>query len=83
MLCTGFLELRIVAAVELHTLLFNVGNFHHHVIEKLAIMGDQQQGSGIALKPRLEPDHRIEVEMVGRLVEQQQVGPAHQRTRQI
>ena len=31
---------------------------------------------------RLEPGHRLDVEMVGRLVEQQHVGLRHQRARQ-
>ena len=38
---------------------------------------------GIARQPVLEPEHRVEVEMVGRLVEQQQVRAAHQRLREI
>ena len=46
-------------------------------------MRDQQQRSRIALQPVLEPEHGVEVEVVGRLVEQQQVGAAHQRLREI
>jgi hypothetical protein len=46
-------------------------------------MGDQQQRSRIFRQPVLEPQHGIEVQMVGRLVEQQQVGAAHQRLRKI
>ena len=35
------------------------------------------------LQPLLEPHDRVEVEVVGRLVEQHQVGGAHQRLRQV
>ena len=37
----------------------------------------------IAAEPALEPDDRVEVEVVGRLVEQQQVRRAHQRAREV
>ena len=38
---------------------------------------------GIALEPVLEPDDGVEVEVVGRLVEQQQLRRAHQRLREV
>ncbi len=37
-------------------------------------MADQDQGAAIIAQKPLEPQRRLEVEMVGRLVEQQQVG---------
>ena len=46
-------------------------------------MRDQEQRARIARQPPLEPQHRVEVEMIGRLVEQQQVGAAHQRLCEI
>ena len=52
-------------------------------VEKVAVVGDQQQRAGIAAEPVLEPQHRVEVEVVGRFVEQQQVGAAHQRLREV
>ena len=42
-------------------------------VEEVAVMGDQQQRPGIGLEPLLEPDHRVQIQMVGGLVEQQQV----------
>ena len=39
--------------------------------------------SGVALQPGLEPDERVEVEVVGRLVEEHQVGQAHQSAREL
>ncbi len=46
-------------------------------------MADHYHGSLIALEPRFQPDQRVEVEVIGRLVEQQQVGRAHERARQL
>ncbi len=38
---------------------------------------------GYLAEPVFEPQHGIQIEMIGRLVEQQQVGAAHQRLREI
>ena len=46
-------------------------------------MADHDHRAGVALQPRLEPDERVEVEVVGRLVEQHQVGRAHQRAGEL
>ena len=46
-------------------------------------MGDQDQRALIALQPLLQPDHRIEIEVVGRFIEQQQIGAADQRLGQV
>ena len=45
-------------------------------------MRDQDQRAGVAREPRLQPHQRVEVQVVGRLVEQHQVARAHQRARQ-
>ena len=52
-------------------------------VEELAVVADHDHRAGVALQPGFEPDQRVEVEVVGRLVEQQQVGRAHQRARQL
>src|SRR5688572_32427131 len=52
-------------------------------VEELAIMRYQEQRARIARQPPLEPQHRVEVEMICRLVEQQQLGAAHQRLCEI
>ena len=52
-------------------------------VEEFPVVGNQQQGARVSLQPVFQPDHRIQVEMVGGLVEQQQVGTAHQRARQV
>ncbi|MOA35061.1 hypothetical protein D3C78_1564860 [compost metagenome] len=46
-------------------------------------MRDHDERAGIALEPILQPDDRVQVQVVGGLVQQQQVGRAHQRLRQV
>jgi hypothetical protein len=60
-----------------------VGDLVDHRVEEVAVVGDQHQGAAVVAEPLLEPDHRVEVEVVGGLVEQQQVGAAHQRLGQV
>ena len=42
-------------------------------------MRDEHDGAGIVGEKRFEPRHRLDVEMVGRLVEQQQIWLRHER----
>ena len=50
-------------------------------VHELAIVRRHQQRAGARLQERLEPDDRLDVEMVGRLVHQQDVGLAEQHAR--
>ena len=77
------LEVGIAAGVEAELLLLDVGDMGDAGVEELAVVRDQQQRAAVVAQPGFEPDHRVEVEVVGRLVEQQQVGAAHQRLRQV
>ena len=43
-------------------------------VEQVAIVADDQDGVGVAAQIAFEPDRPFEVEIVGRLVEQQQLG---------
>ena len=54
-----------------------------HRVEEFAVVADHDHRAAVALQPGFEPDQRVEVQVVGRLVEQQQVGRAHQRARQL
>src|SRR6185503_11374924 len=47
--------------------------------EEGAVVGDEEDGSGVGLEVLLQPANRVDVEMVGGLVEQQQVRLRHQR----
>ena len=50
-------------------------------VHELAVVRGHQQRAGQRLEERLEPDDRLDVEVVGRLVHQQDVGPAEQHAR--
>ncbi|MCY1354510.1 hypothetical protein D9M69_408900 [compost metagenome] len=79
----GALEGRIAAAVEGQLALLEVRHVIDHTVEEIAVVGDQQEGAGVAFQPVLEPEDGVQVEVVGRLVEQQQLGRAHQRLGQV
>ena len=49
------------------------------VVEEVAVMGDHDHGAGIVAQMMLEPSHALGVEMVGRLVEQENVGLGEQQ----
>ena len=69
------LERDAAAAVELEDPLGDV-------VEEVAVVGDRDDGAGVLLQEPLEPLDALGVEVVGRLVEQQQVGPAEQQPAQ-
>ncbi|CQR23523.1 Uncharacterised protein [Yersinia enterocolitica] len=46
-------------------------------------MGDQHQCTGVAFQPFFQPDNGIQIQMVGRFIEQQQVRAAKQRLCQV
>ena len=77
------LEGAVVAAVAGELAVFDVQGDVGHGVEKLAVVADHQHGAGVFFQPGFQPHQRVEVEVVGRFVEQQQVGRAHQRAREL
>ena len=55
----------------------------HGTVEEVTVVGDEEGRAVAAHEPLLEPHHRVEIEVVGRLVEEQQVGAAHQGLREV
>ena len=53
-----------------------------HVVEEVAIVGDGDDGARVVLEDALEPRDRFGIEVVGGLVEQQEVGPRQQQPAQ-
>ncbi len=53
-----------------------------HAVQKVAVVRDQDDSARIVCQVILEPVARLEVEMVGRLVEHQKFRAAHQQFRQ-
>jgi len=71
-------ECTVVAGVAAHRSIRYMPGRFGGAVEKFTIVRDQDHSRRLALEPRLEPDHRVEVEMVGGLVEQQQIGRTEQ-----
>ncbi len=53
-----------------------------HVVEKVAIVRDGEHRAGVVLEELLQPQHRLGIQVVRRLVEQQQVGRLEQQAAQ-
>ena len=62
---------RIIALVGNAAAAIEFENPARHIVEEIAIVGDDQDGAGVLAQVPFEPVHRLGVEMVGRLVEQQ------------
>ncbi len=52
------------------------------IVEEVAVVGDDQDRAGIVAQMPFQPVHQLGVEMVGRLVEQQQIGLVEQQPAQ-
>ena len=77
------LEARVVARITLEPLRVDVDDHVHHAVQEIAVVRDDEKRPGVAFEPVLEPEDGVEVEVIGRLVEEQQVRGAHQRLRQV
>ena len=53
-----------------------------HVVKEVAIVRHSDDGSRIVLEEPLEPRHRLGIQMVGRLIEEQQIGRQQQQPAQ-
>ena len=80
---TGALEGCVTAAVERDFALIDVGDVVHHGIEKIPVVGYQQQGARVAFEEVFEPQNGIKVQVVGRFIEQQQIRRTHEGLRQV
>ena len=67
-------ELVVVAGVEPEALVPDFGDLVDRDVEKVAVVRDQHEGVRIVLQIFFQPVAGFEIEMVRRLVEQQQVG---------
>lgn len=65
---------RVVALVRVEAASVDLGDPLRDVVEEVAVVGDGDDGAGVALEVLLEPEDGLGVEVVGGLVEQQQVG---------
>ena len=72
------LETGVVTGIKLRLALVQVQRMRGHAIEEFTIVRNQQQGARIFQQPLLQPQHGIQIQMVGRLVQQQQIRRRHQ-----
>ncbi len=77
------LEAAVVAAVALELGVLDVHGDVGHRVEEFAVVADDEQGAGVALKPGLQPHQGVQVQVVGGLVEQQQFARAHEGAREL
>ena len=59
----------------------DLGDARHHPVHELAVVRGHEEGAGVGLQEALEPEDRLEVEVVRGLVHQQDVGTAEQHAR--
>ena len=76
------LEGAVVAGVKIQLTLLDVGDLADDGVQEVAVVGDQQEGAGIVAQPGLQPDDRVEIQVVGGFVEEHEVGAAHEGARQ-
>jgi hypothetical protein len=77
------LEGRVVAGVEREFCRLDVRDVGDAAVEEVAVVRHHQQRAAVIRQPLFEPDHGVEVEVVGRFVEQQQVGAGDQRLGEV
>ncbi len=70
---------RVVALVADQAAAVDLGDPLGDVVEEVPIVGDGDDGAGVGREVLLEPEHALGVEVVGGLVEQQQVGLGEQQ----
>ena len=78
----GRLEPVVVAGIKGQLAVFQMQNFPGHPVQQVAVVADQQHRARIISQIGFQPKGRLEIEMVGRLVQQQQVGFGEQQRRQ-
>jgi hypothetical protein len=77
------LEGAVVARVRGEALVLHVNDLVGYGVQHLAVMRDDHDRARERPQPVLEPEHGIEVQVVGGLVQQQQVGTAHEAAREV
>ena len=77
------LERRVIPRIQLGPALFYREDVPDGAVEKIPVVRDREQRARIIAQPLLEPDHRIQIEVVGGFIEQQQVRAAHERAREL
>ena len=77
------LEVGVAAAVFVELAVLDVDDAVHHGVEEVPVVGDQHQRALVALEPLLQPDDGVQIQVVGRFIQQQQIGATQQRLGQV
>ena len=72
----------VIAGVDDDLAAIDLRDLGHDAVHEFAVVRRHQQRAGVRLEEVLQPDDRFDVEVIGRLVHQQHVGPAEQHARQ-
>ena len=75
-------KLVVAAGVERQLAFAQVQDGVDRIVQKPAVVADDQRRMRVFLEPRLEPERALEVEVVGGLVQQQQLGLREQSRRE-
>ncbi len=74
---------RIIAGVRHQFVLFEVHHMRGDTIHEIPVVGNEQQGARVTGQPILQPQTGIQIQVVGGLVQQQQIRRPHQRLGQV
>jgi RNase P/RNase MRP subunit p29 len=74
---------RVVAGIELRLAVVQLHDARDDAVEEIAVVGDGQDGPLKFFNIALEPFHRVHIEVVRRLVEQQDIGLLEQQPREV
>ena len=72
----------VVALVGIELAAVDLANPLGHVVQEVAVVRDGHDGAGIAVEELLQPEHALGVQVVGGLVQKQQVGRLEQQAAQ-
>ena len=75
----GFHEVVVVARIDRDLAVVQVGHVGADLVQEVAVVGDDDHGALALVDHVLQPADGVDVEVVGRLVEQQDVGIGEQR----
>ncbi|TWG79689.1 hypothetical protein L602_000600000890 [Cupriavidus gilardii J11] len=76
-------EQAVVAAVAPQLLVLDMDRDGADRVEEFAVVRNHHERARVARQPVLQPHDGVQIQVVGRLVQQQQVGLAHQRLGQV
>ena len=69
-------EVVVVAGIDLELLKIEVGDVRAHLVQEMPVVADDDHGGVVVVERTLEPADRVDVEVVGGLIQQQHIGPA-------